>query len=230
MNLKWMVVLGFAVMASQAFAEEAPILKTQQDKINYSIGVNLIGNIKQQGLDIDLDMVTKGMKDAYSGEKLLLTDEEIRIAIDQYQTALRQKQAKARALAADDNRKAGETFLAENRKKEGVSTLPSGLQYKVLTAGNGKIPTDTDTVECNYRGTFINGAEFDNTYRTGKPALFKVSGGAIPGLSEALKLMPVGSKWQIFVPSQLAYGERGKAGLIGPNATLIYELELLAIK
>jgi FKBP-type peptidyl-prolyl cis-trans isomerase FklB len=133
------------------------------------------------------------------------------------------------AKAAEDNKKAGESFLAENKKKEGVVTLPSGLQYKVLKAGDGKKPTDTDTVECNYRGTHIDGTEFDSSYRTGQPATFKVAG-VIPGWREALKLMPVGSKWQIFVPSQLAYGTRGKPGSVGPNAALIFEVELLAIK
>jgi FKBP-type peptidyl-prolyl cis-trans isomerase FklB len=133
------------------------------------------------------------------------------------------------AKAAEDNRKAGESFLAENKKKEGVVTLPSGLQYKVLKAGDGKKPTDADTVECHYRGTLINGTEFDSSYLTGQPATFKIAG-VIPGWREALKLMPVGSKWQLFVPSQLAYGARGKGGSIGPNAALIFEVELLAIK
>jgi FKBP-type peptidyl-prolyl cis-trans isomerase FklB len=131
-------------------------------------------------------------------------------------------------MAAADNKKEGDAFLAENMKKEGVMALPSGLQYKILKAGSGKMPTDADTVECNYRGTFINGTEFDSSYRTGKPATLKVKG-VIPGWQEALKLMPVGSKWQLFIPPQLAYGERG-SGPIGPNATLIFDLELLAIK
>jgi len=229
MKLQWIVVLGVLLLAGQLFAEEAPLLKTQKDKANYAIGVNMIGNIKQQGVEIDLDLVIKGMKDAQSGGKLLLTDEEIRTGIDQYQTAVRQKHSQMKAKMAEENKKAGEAFLAENAKKEGVVTLPSGLQYKILKAGDGKKPTDADTVECNYRGTLVNGTEFDSSKRTGKPATFKV-GGVIPGWTEALKLMPVGSKWQLFVPSQLAYGERGKGGRIGPNVTLIFEVELLAIK
>ena len=229
MKLQWIVILGVLLLAGQLFAEEAPLLKTPKDKANYAIGVNMIGNIKQQGVEIDLDLVIKGMKDAQSGGKLLLTDEEIRTGIDQYQTSVRQKHSQMKAKAAEENKKAGEAFLAENMKKEGVVTLPSGLQYKILKAGDGKKPTDADTVECNYRGTLVNGTEFDSSKRSGKPATFKV-GGVIPGWTEALKLMPVGSKWQLFVPSQLAYGERGKGGQIGPNATLIFEVELLAIK
>jgi FKBP-type peptidyl-prolyl cis-trans isomerase FklB len=170
----------------------------------------------------------KGMQDAHSGGKLLLSDEDIRIGIEKYQVAVKQKRSKMMIKAAEDNRKEGEAYLAENKKKDGVVTLPSGLQYKILKAGDGKKPTDADTVECNYRGTFINGTEFDSSSRTGKPATFKVTG-VIPGWTEALKLMPVGSKWQLFVPYQLAYGSRG-SGRIGPNATLIFEVELLAIK
>jgi FKBP-type peptidyl-prolyl cis-trans isomerase FklB len=189
----------------------------------------MIGNIRQQGVEIDLDLVMQGMKDAYSGGKLLMTDEDLRNAISQYQVAVRQKRSMIMAKAAEDNKKSGESFLAENAKKEGVATLPSGLQYKVLKAGEGKKPTDADTVECHYRGALIDGTEFDSSHRTGKPGIFKVAE-VIAGWREALKLMPVGSRWQIFVPSQLAYGARGKGGSIGPNATLIFEVELIAIK
>jgi len=223
-----MTILGFGLLAGQAYAGEQPDLKTDKEKVNYAIGVNIIGNIKQQGVEIDLDLVMKGMKDAYSGGKLPLSDEDLRIAIDRYQTAVRQKRSQMTAKAAEDNKKEGEAFLAKNKKKEGVVLLPSGLQYKILKSGDGRKPTDADTVECNYRGTLMNGAEFDSSHRTGKPASLKVSG-VIPGWTEALKMMTVGSKWQIFVPSQLAYGERG-SGRIGPNATLIFEVELLAIK
>ena len=157
-----------------------------------------------------------------------MPDEELRKAIDQYQIAVRQKRSQMMAKTAEENKKEGEAFLTENQKKEGVVTLPSGLQYKVLKEGDGRKPTDADTVECNYRGTLVNGTEFDSSYRTGKPAMFKVSG-VIPGWAEALKLMPEGSKWQLFVPSGIAYGEKGK-GIIGPNATLIFEVELVAVK
>jgi len=147
-----------------------------------------------------------------------------------FQVDLRQKQAEATKLAAEKNKKEGEAFLVENKRKEGVVTLPSGLQYKILKAGTGKKPTEGDTVECIHRGTLIDGTEFDSSYRSKKPMTFKVSGGIIQGWSEALKLMPVGSKWQLFIPPQLAYGDRGAGDIIGPNATLIFEVELLAVK
>ena len=209
--------------------EKESLLKTERDKVNYAIGVNLIGNFKQQGVDIDLDLVMKGMKDAYSGGELLLSDGELRKSMMQYHAQVKQTQGKVRAEAGEANKKEGEAFLAENRNKEGVVTLPSGLQYRVIKAGDGKMPTDADTVECHYRGTLINGTQFDSSHDKGRPATFKVSG-VIPGWREALKLMPVGSKWELFVPSELAYGERGSTALIGPNATLIFEVELLAIK
>lgn len=229
MKRQWLVVLGMVFLAGEAFAEESTVLKTQKDKVNYAIGVNMISNIKQQGVEIDLDLVIKGMRDAYAGGELLLSDDELRKSVSLYMAEARQQQEKARMIAAEENMKASEAFLAENAKKEGVVTLPSGLQYKILKAGGGRKPTDADTVECNYRGTLANGTEFDSSYRTGKPATFKLSGELIPGMSEALKLMPAGSTWQIFIPPRLAYGERS-AGPIGPNAALIFEVELLGIK
>jgi FKBP-type peptidyl-prolyl cis-trans isomerase FklB len=158
-----------------------------------------------------------------------MTDEDLNKTMKDFQAGLRAKQAKARKMAAEDNRKEGVAFLAENKKKEGVVVLPSGLQYKILKKGAGKKPKEADTVEIHYRGTLINGTEFDSSHRTGEPATFKVSA-VVPGWREALKLMPVGSKWQLFIPPQLAYAERGAGREIGPNATLIFEVELLGIK
>jgi len=225
-----MALLAVVLAAVQVSAEEKPVLKNDKDKVNYGIGVTVVRNFKQQGVDIDLDMVFLGMKDAFSGGKLLMTEESLRKTMMTYQTELRQKQARARQMALVENKKTGDAFLAQNKLKEGVVTLPSGLQYKVLKAGNGRKPTDADTVECRYRGTFINGSEFDSTY-DGEPATFTVQeGGGIPGWREALKLMPVGSKWQLFLPAELAFGERGTGRGIEPNATVIFELELLAIK
>ena len=211
-------------------AQEPPILKTEADKVNYGIGVGVVRNFKNQGLTVDLDLVIRGMKDANSGATLLMTEEDLAKTMNAFQKELRQRQAEAMKVAAENNKKEGDAFLAENAKKEGVKVLPSGLQYKILKAGDGKIPTNADSVECHYRGTFIDGKEFDNSYKMGKPVTFKVQGGVIPGWSEALKLMPVGSKWQVFIPSQLAYGERGAGSQIGPNVTLIFEIELLSIK
>jgi len=214
---------------AESISEDTSILKTQKDQVNYAVGVNLIGNFKRQGVDIDLDMVIRGMRDATSGGKLLMSDEALRKSFMVYQGEVRRMQMRTRAMTAEENKKAGEAFLAENQKKEGVLTLPSGLQYKILKEGTGKTPTDNDTVECRYRGTLINGIEFDNSDRVGRPTAFLVSG-AIPGWQEALKRMPVGSKWRIFVPPELAYGKSGAGFSIGPNVTLIFELELLAIK
>ncbi|MCX5847539.1 MAG: FKBP-type peptidyl-prolyl cis-trans isomerase [Deltaproteobacteria bacterium] len=228
MTLKWMAFLVVVLMTAQVCAEEPQVLKTQKDKVNYGIGVSVVRNFKQQGFEIDLDAVVKGMKDAHSGVKLLMTDAEIHKTMASFQKELRLKQRQTKIIAAADNKKEGDAFLAENKKKVGVVTLPSGLQYIVLKAGDGKKPTDADTVECHYRGTLIDGTEFDSSDRSKQPATFTVTG-VIPGWREALKLMPMGSKWQLFIPPQLAYGERG-SGSIGPNATLIFELELLAVK
>lgn len=229
MRRKWIAVAGLGLLATQASAEEAPVLKTDKDKISYSIGVDVGKNLKRLGVEVDADLFGKGLRDALSSEKLLMTDEEVRAAMTAYQTEVRQKQAQAARLAAETNKRTGETFLADNKTKEGVVTLPSGLQYKIVKKGDGKIPTDTDTVECHYRGTLIDGTEFDSSHRRGQPATFKVAG-VIPGWREALKLMPAGSTWQLFIPPQLAYGERGTGRDIGPNATLIFEVELLAVK
>lgn len=222
-------VLGLVFLAVQAYAEDATVLKTDKEKTNYAIGANIIGSIRQQGVEIDLDLVIKGMRDAYSGGKMLLSEEEIRTGIDQYQIAVKQKRSQKMAKASEENRKAGEAFLAENGKKEGVVTLPSGLQYKILKAGSGKKPSDTDTVECNYRGTLINGTEFDSSIARGQPATFKVDG-VIPGWTEALQLMKEGDKWQLFIPAELAYGERGAPPRIPPQSILVFEVELISVQ
>jgi FKBP-type peptidyl-prolyl cis-trans isomerase len=173
-------------------------------------------------------MVVKGMKDALAGGKLLMSDEELRKTMGEFQKEMQQKQATAKAAAGENNKKEGEAFLAQNKKKEGVVTLKSGLQYKILKAGKGKKPSETDTVEVNYKGTLINGKVFDSS-KPEQPASFKVNQ-VIPGWQEALKLMPAGSKWQLVIPPELAYKEQGAGPDIGPNATLIFEVELVAVK
>ncbi len=227
--LKWTAILGILVLAAPLSAAETPALKTQKEQVSYGIGVDMAKNFKLQGIEFDADLLMKGFKDQSSGGKLLMTEEDIRATLSAYQNEMLQKRMQAMKAAAEENKKIGDAFLAENKKKEGVVSLPSGLQYKILKAGDGRKPTDADTVECNYRGTLINGTEFDNSSRTGKPATFKVTG-LISGWTEALKLMPEGSKWQIFIPPQLAYGERGAGRDIGPNATLIFDVELLSVK
>jgi len=184
----------------------------------------------KDSVDIDSSILVRGLRDGLAGGKTLMTDDEVRAALTALQTDLRAKrEAKLQELAAT-NKKEGEAFLAENKTKEGVVTLPSGLQYKILSEGTGPKPTAADSVVCNYKGTLIDNSEFDSSYKRGQPATFPVTG-IIKGWSEALQLMPVGSKWQLFIPPDLAYGERGgPGGGIGPNATLIFEVELMSIQ
>ncbi|SRR5713226_6518696 len=206
-------------------------LKTQKDKVSYALGANLGTSLHKQSVEVDTAIVLRGLKDALAGGKLLLTDDEARVVLTQLQTDLRNKQTEKMKEAADVNKKAGADFLDANKAKEGVVALPSGLQYKILTEGTGPKPTATDTVSCNYRGTLLDGTEFDSSYKRGQPASFPVNG-VIKGWTEALQLMPVGSKWQIFVPAELGYGDRGAdpRSSIGPGATLIFEVELLSIQ
>ena len=225
---KWMMVMGFGFLAAQANAEEAQALKTQRDVQSYGIGVNIAKSFKRDEVDIDLELLVKGMKDVMAGDRLLMPEKELRRAMNSFQSELRQKAAARSRIAAVDNKKKGDDFLAQNRNKEGVVTLASGVQYKVLKAGDGKLPTEVDTVECHYRGTLLDGSEFDST-EPGKPATLKVAQ-LIPGWKEAVKLMPAGSKWQLYIPPQLAYGPRGVGSDIGPNETLVFEVELLALK
>ena len=217
--------------AAKPGTQTALTLKTQKDKVSYALGANLGMNLHKQSVKVDTAIVLRGLKDALAGGQLLLTEDEARAALTQLQTDLRNKQMEKMKEAADLNKKAGTDFLEANKAKEGVVTLPSGLQYKILTAGTGPKPAATDTVSCNYRGTLLDGTEFDSSYKRGQPASFSVAG-VIKGWTEALQLMPVGSKWQLFIPSDLAYGDRGadpRSG-IGPGATLIFEVELLSIQ
>jgi FKBP-type peptidyl-prolyl cis-trans isomerase FklB len=222
MKLKVIVVLGILFLVSQVNAQEKLVLKNQKEKVSYSIGLNVGRNLgsdlKKQSIDIDPNMVAKGIQDALSGANPLLSNEEVQETMVAFQKEMSEKQ-----------KQRGEAFLAENKKKEGVKTLASGLQYKVVKAGSGKKPKLNDTVTVHYRGTLIDGTEFDSSFRRGKPATFPVSG-VIPGWTEALPLMEEGAKWQLFIPPKLAYGEPGAGGLIGPNATLIFEVELISIQ
>ena len=221
-------VACIAADAAKTPAPAAPVappgveLKTLKEKASYAMGLNMGNWIKSNGFDFDLKILSQGMQDASSGAKALL-------APDEAEKVMKEFQDQARNATTEKNKGQGAQFLAENAKKPGVITLPSGLQYKVLTEGTGPKPKDTETVVTNYRGTLIDGSEFDSSYSRNEPAEFPVKG-VIKGWTEALLLMSVGSKWQLFVPSDLAYGERGAGGKIGPHATLIFEIELLQIK
>jgi FKBP-type peptidyl-prolyl cis-trans isomerase len=204
-------------------------LTTQKEKQSYAIGMNLGENLKNQSVDIDPNLLLKGVKDTLSGGKPLLTPEEERATLMELQAGLRKTQMEKMQKAGEKNKKDGEAFLAANKTKPGVVTLPSGLQYKIMQTGTGPKPTVNDSVSCNYRGTLIDGTEFDSSYKRGQPTTFPVSG-VIKGWTEALQLMPVGSKWQLFVPASLAYGDRAASALIGPDATLIFDVELVSIQ
>jgi FKBP-type peptidyl-prolyl cis-trans isomerase FklB len=204
-------------------------LKTPKEKFSYALGMNLGASMHKQGVEVDPSALAQGMRAAMAGGKTLLTQEEAQAAIMQVQADVRKKQQEKSQAEGEANKKEGDAFLAANKAKEGVITLPSGLQYKILKEGTGPKPTASDTVVCNYRGTLVNGTEFDSSFKRGQPATFPVTG-VIKGWTEALQLMPVGSKWQLILPSTLAYGDRGAGGEIGPNATLIFEVELLSIQ
>ena len=221
-----------ATKSGQAAAAKKPDtfeLKTDKDKASYAIGMNIGQNLRKQGEVIDATVVQRGMKDALAGNKTLMTEDEAKAALMTLQASMRKKQEEQVQQMAETNKKDGDAFLAENKTKAGVVTQPSGLQYKVLAEGTGPKPTAADSVVCNYKGTLLDGTEFDSSAKHGGPATFPVSG-VIKGWTEALQLMPVGSKWQLFVPSDLAYGQRGAGGGIAPNSTLIFEVELVSIK
>ena len=205
------------------------VLKTPKDKASYAIGMNIGKGLHKDSVDVDPAILLRGLKDGMAGGKTLLTDDEAKTAMVAIQADLRKRQEAKMAVVGDANKKEGDEFLAQNKTKEGVVTLPSGLQYKILKEGTGPKPSASDSVVCNYKGTLIDNTEFDSSYKRGQPATFPV-GQVIKGWTEVLQLMPVGSKWQVFVPSDLAYGPRAPGGTIGPNATLIFEIELLSIQ
>lgn len=203
--------------------------KDQKEKVSYAVGIFLASRIRPQAADLDSSVVAQALKDGLAGGKTLMSEDEAQATLNQWQTELRAKEEAKRAEEGAANQKEGDAFLAANKTKEGVVTLPSGLQYKILTPGTGPKPTVNDTVVVNYKGTLLNGTEFDSSSKHGTPLTHAVTG-LIPGWTEALQLMPVGSKWQLFIPGNLAYGARGAGGDIGPNATLIFEVELLSIQ
>jgi FKBP-type peptidyl-prolyl cis-trans isomerase len=230
---KCLAVVGLGLLATLQAGAQAPAtaspLKTDKDKQSYGVGVQLGSILKAQGVNVDAALVLQGMKDALAGGKLLMTDDELRATMTALQEQVNQREEAQKAAAAITNKQQGDAFLAANKSKEGVVTLPSGLQYKIIKAADGKKPTEDDTVLCQYRGTLLDGTEFDSSYKTGMPATFLVKG-LIPGFKEALEQMNVGATWQFFIPAELAYGETGAGDVVGPNATLIFQVELIGVQ
>ena len=223
------ICLGAVCIASLGLAQDKPQLKDQKDKASYSIGYDIGETFKKQKIDLNTDTFIAGLKEAMSGKEAAMSKEEREKTLQAFQKEMMEKQIAASKEAATKNQAEGEKFLAENKKKDGVKTTASGLQYKVMKDGAGAQPKETDTVTVNYRGTLIDGTEFDSSYKRNEPASFPVNR-VIKGWTEALQLMKPGAKYQLVIPSSLAYGERGAGQLIGPNATLIFEVELLSIK
>jgi len=222
-------LLSIGLLASLAQAEDQASLKDPKDRLSYSIGVDIGQRLKSQSIEVDPEMLSKGIKDIYTGGKPLMTEQEVRDTLAAFQKDMIAKQKERAKVIGEKNKKEGEAYLEANKKKEGVKTLASGVQYKVITEGTGKTPKLTDTVTVNYKGTLIDGTEFDSSYKKGQPATFPVNK-VIPGWTESLQLMKEGSKWQIVVPPALAYKEMGAGNMIGPDATLIFEIELISVK
>ena len=217
-------------VGSIASAEESAAEKfeSKESKIGYAFGVMFGQRMRNELGNIDLDQFASGMKTAFNGEPQLISDEEIAQILSEYQREMQQKQIAQLQLQGEENKKIGSDFLNDNKSKEGVVTLESGLQYKVVTEGKGPQPGATDSVTVHYTGSFINGEVFDSSVERGQPATFPVNG-VIAGWTEALQLMPTGSKWQLYIPSDLAYGPNGNRS-IGPNETLLFEVELIEVK
>ena len=228
-RLTSVIVLSSGLYACNDGGSNTQALESLQQKASYSYGVDVATRLKQQGIELDVKALNRGIADAYKGDELALSEEERLQAKTTFQTELRDALVKKQADVADKNLADGKAFLEDNAKKPGIITTDSGLQYKILTTGDGKQPKATDTVTTHYKGTLIDGREFDSSYKRDKPASFPVKG-VIKGWTEALQLMHVGDKWQLYIPSELAYGETKRSELIQANSTLVFELELLGIK
>ncbi|MFL6530449.1 MAG: FKBP-type peptidyl-prolyl cis-trans isomerase [Chthoniobacterales bacterium] len=223
------IVLAGILLAAPAFAQQSAPLKDDKEKVSYSIGLDIGSTFKKQYMDIDTDVLMRGLKDGLSGAKPAMSEEEIKATMTAYSKTMMEKAAQRNKESAGANLEKGQKFLEENKTKEGVKTTASGLQYKVLKEGSGASPKETDTVVTNYRGTTIDGKEFDSSYKRNEPATFPVNR-VIKGWTEALQMMKPGAKYQLFIPPNLAYGERGAGQDIGPNETLLFDVELLEVK
>ena len=211
-----------------AYSENATGPASQKEKLSYALGMNFAQTMKMRGVEIDPAMFDAAMKDVLSGNKLQMTQDQTREVFEAADKDMQAKQQAATKPTLDKNKAAGTAFLAANKTKPGVQTLPDGLEYKVLTEGTGPMPKDSDTVTVKYRGTLIDGTEFDASEKHGGTATFPVNG-VIKGWTEALQKMKVGSKWQLFIPSELAYGDRAMGGDIQPGSTLLFDVELVKI-
>lgn len=229
MKMKMVAAALSLAMSTAIAATDAPSLQTDLDKLSYSIGSDLGKNFKRQGIDVNPTIMAKGIQDGMAGGALLLTDDQMKDVLNKFQKDLMAKRTAEFNKKAEDNKTKGEAFLNQNKSKAGVVTLPDGLQYKIIKAGTGTKPTKEDTVTVEYTGRLIGGEVFDSTDKAGKPATFKLSQ-VIPGWTEALQLMPAGSTWEIYVPSNLAYGQRSVGGPIGPNETLVFNVHLISVK
>jgi len=226
-----MIILTYLLGCAPEEASSAAELKldTSKNRISYTIGVNIGQDFKSQNMDVDPDVLLMGLKDVLSGKEPQLTDEEMMQEVQNFQQEMQAKMAAEMEALATKNKAEGEAFLAENAKQEGVVVTESGLQYKILEPGEGDVPGPADLATVHYRGTLIDGTQFDSSYDRGQPATFPV-GGVIPGWTEALQMMKPGAKWQLFIPAELAYGERGAGQDIGPNATLLFDVELISVE
>lgn len=229
MKMKLAAMAVFLATSTAMAAPGTTVLKTDMDKLSYSIGVDLGKNFKKQGIDVVPDAMGKGIQDGMAGGTLLLTEQQMKDVLNQFQKDLMAKRTAEFNKKADENKAKGDAFLAQNKTKPGVVTLADGLQYKIIENGKGEKPTKDDTVTVEYTGKTIAGEVFDSTDKTGQPATFKLSQ-VIPGWTEALQLMPVGSKWEVYIPANLAYGNRSVGGPIGPNETLIFNVHLISVK
>jgi FKBP-type peptidyl-prolyl cis-trans isomerase len=214
--------------AQETKPQQDPAFQNWKDKLSYAIGADLARGLRTQKVDVNVDVLVGALRDALAGKKLVMIQEEVTATLKRFENEQKQDYEHAKAMLSGKNKEAGDAFFAENLKKEGVVTLPSGLQYKILKQGHGKKPALEDVVVCNYRGTLLDGTEFDSSYKRNQPATIPVKG-LIKGWSEALQLMSTGSKWRLFIPPQLAYGERVVHG-IAPNAMLVFEVELIPIQ
>ncbi|MBU0579721.1 MAG: FKBP-type peptidyl-prolyl cis-trans isomerase [Candidatus Omnitrophica bacterium] len=204
-------------------------MKTEMEKVSYIIGQQIGADFKAQDLGIDVEILANSIKDAHAGEEPKISPQEMQEIMQSFQQKMQKKMAEEQKEASGTNTTEGKAFLAENAKKDGVVVTSSGLQYKVITEGTGKTPKATDTVETHYEGKLINGEIFDSSLARGQTVTFPVNG-VIKGWTEALQLMKVGAKWELYIPAELAYGENGAGPKIGPNATLIFQVELVSIK